>query len=348
MTKFASLIRTAAAVLGVVAQAVLGESAWAQGPACTGSFPNLITDVCWDCVFPISMGAGLVNIGVTGDDYDTGVGHSPVCICTNNLSIGTPIGFWEPRYMVDVTNVPGCLPLLGGISITPPYNAEELGAYAPNNAHIHGTNKSAFMQVNEYLNPIMSAIGLVMSSPCLDNRSFDIPFMSWADPTWGDDSLSLMLTPYAYAFAGLPEIASEAPDAIAAAASFPIPELFWVAGGWGPMYPLDGHVAQATTPEQVSHLLLARLFAKLHAAGIQQTTAGEDALKSCGSLGIPELIMDKRQYKTNRTFPFPDNLCTPIGRPLQFQEIGAARPQDKDYGYFIFQRKDCCAAYPVQ
>ena len=336
------------ALLAIATMTVLTTAAFAQGPACTGSFPNLITDVCWDCVFPVSMGGGLINMGVTSDDYDTGVGHAPICICTNNLSIGTPVGFWEPRYMVDTTNVPGCLPLLGGITITPPYNADEIGAYAPTNAHIRGTNRAAFMHVNEYLNPIMSAMGLVTASPCLDNRSFDVPYMSWADPSWGDDSLSLMLTPYAYAFAGLPEFASEAPDAIAAAVSFPIPELFWVAGGWGPMYPLDGHVAQATTPEQVSHLLLARLFAKLHAAGVEQTTAGEDSLKSCGAMGVPELIMDKRQYKTSRTFPFPDNLCTPIGRPLQFQEIGSSRPQDKDYGYFIFQRKDCCAAYPIQ
>ena len=344
----ASRLIARVAQIAITSSSMVAAAAFAQGPSCTGAFPNLVTDVCWDCVFPISMGGGLINVGISSSDYDTGVGASPICICASNLSVGTPVGFWEPRYMVDTTNVPGCLPLLGGISISVPYNSEEIGAYAPTNAHIRGTNTAAFMQVNEYLNPIMSAMGLVTSSPCLDNRSFDVPYMSWADPTWGDDSLSLMLTPYAYAFAGLPEIASEAPDAIAAAVAFPIPELFWVAGGWGPMYPLDGHVAQATTPEQVSHLLLARLFAKLHAAGVEQTTAGEDSLNSCGAMGVPELIMDKRQYKTNRTFPFPDNLCTPIGRPLQFQEIGAARPQDKDYGYFIFQRKDCCAAYPIQ
>jgi conjugal transfer pilus assembly protein TraU len=109
------------------------------------------------------------------------------------------------------------------------------------------------------------------------------------------------------------------------------------------MYPVTGHVAVSNTPEQVSHLIVARLFAKLHAAGVMQSTAGSAALESCGALGVPEFLMDKRQYKTNRTFPFPDNMCTPIGRPLMIQEKGAARPQDKDYGYFIFRKKDCCA-----
>lgn len=245
--------------------------------------------------------------------------------------------------MVDTTTTPGCMPLLGGIDINTPYNADEYGGENYTTQHLNGKKKSAFMQVNEYINPVMSAIGVVVNNPCLDNRSFDVPFLSWADPTWNDDALSLMLTPYAYPFAGVPSIAAEMPDSISATVGFPMEMLFWTAGAWGPMYPLDGNVADANTQEQVSHLMIARIFAKLHAAGAQQTTAGQDALDSCGALGVPQLIMDTRQYKTNRTFPFPDNMCTPIGRPLAFQEIGASRPQDKDYGYFIFQRKDCCA-----
>lgn len=341
------------AVQALVRLAILAASlaatcpAPAQNAVCNGAFPNLITDVCYDCMFPMRFGGGLLNFGVSGDDYDTGAGTAPFCLCVNTLSVGTPIAFWEPRFMVDVTNTPGCLPLLGGIDINPPYNASEFGGTVINNSVIGGSNRGAFMHANEYINPVLSAIGAVVSSPCLDNRSFDVPYVSWADPSWNDDALSLMLTPYAYPFAGIPEVAAEMPDAIAATTGLPLEELFWVAGAWGPMYPLDGNVSSAGTPEQVAHLMLARVFAKLHAAGTQQTTAGYDALHSCGAMGVPELIMDKRQYKTNRTYPFPDNLCTPIGRPLQFQEIGAARPQDKDYGYFVFQRKDCCAAYTV-
>lgn len=313
--------------------------------ACNGSFPNLITDVCYDCMFPMSFGGGVLNFGPSGDDYDTGASKLPVCVCINSLAIGTPVSFWEPRYMVDTTNVPGCMPLLGGININPPYNALEYGGTKFTNSAIGGKSVGAFMHVNEYINPVMTALGVISSSPCFDNRSFDVPFLSWADPTWNDDALSMLLTPYGYAFAGIPEIAAEMPDAIAATTGFPFASLFWVAGAWGPMYPLNGNVATASTPETVSHLLIARLFAKLHAAGTQQSTAGDGALGSCSAFGVPELIMDKRQYKTNRTFPFPDNKCTPIGRPLLLQEAGAARPQDKDYGYFIFQRKDCCQPF---
>lgn len=310
--------------------------------ACNGAFPNLITDICYDCVFPISIMGATLNFGVDGEDYNTGVSGSPICVCAQSLSIGTPVSFWEPRYMIDTTNKPGCMPLLGGVDIDPPYNAEEYGADVVTNEHVKARRRAAFLQVNEYINPVMAAMGVVIDNPCLDSRSFDAPFLSWADPTWGDDALSLMLTPYAYPFAGVPSIAAEMPDAISATIGFPLETLFWVAGAWGPMYPLDGNVAVSNTPEQLSHLMIARLFAKLHAAGVQQTSAGQEALDSCGALGVPQLVMDKRQYKTNRTFPFPDNMCTPIGRPLAFQELGAARPTDKDYGYFIFQRKDCC------
>lgn len=313
------------------------------GATCTGEFPNLITDICYDCMFPITLGGGLLNFGVAGEDYDSGVGTASLCICANSLSIGTPTSFWEPEYMVDVTNKPGCFPLLGAVDISTPYNSSEYGGEKATNSHIGGKEKTAFMQANEYINPVMTALGILPSSPCLDYRGFDVPYITWADPTWNDDALAMILTPYGYAFAGIPSIAAEMPDAISATLSFPIGSLFWVAGAWGPMYPTTGNVAAANTPEQVAHLLIARIFAKLHAAGLQQSTAGQSALESCGAIGVPEIIMDKRQYKTNRTWPWPDNMCTPFGRPLMLQEKGAARPQDKDYGYFIFRKKDCCA-----
>lgn len=313
---------------------------------CNGAFPNLVTDICYDCMFPMSLGGGILNFGVAGDDYNTGVAPLPVCLCVQTAALGTPMSFWEPRYMADTTNKPGCMPLLGAVDISPPYNASEYGGEKSTNKILKGSAKTAFVHVNEYINPVMTALGIVAANPCFDNRSFDTPFISWADPSWNDDSLSLMLTPYAYPFAGIASIASEMPDAIAATTGFPLPQLFWVAGAWGPMYPLDGNIATANTPEQVAHLAFTRVFAKLHAAGAQQSTAGQNALNSCGALGVPELIMDKRQYKTNRVYPFSDGMCTPIGRPLVLQEMGAASPHVKDYGYFIFQRKDCCQPYP--
>jgi conjugal transfer pilus assembly protein TraU len=310
---------------------------------CQGKFPNLLTDVCYDCMFPITLGGSPINMGTSSEDYNSGASGSFICSCENDLTVGITSSFWEPIYMVDTTNVAGCMPLLGGLMINPPMNSSENGSWKGTNSSIGGTSKTAFAHINEYINPIMTALGIISDNPCLDKRGFDTPYVSWADPTWNDDALSMLLTPYAYPFAGLPSIAAEAPDAISATTGFGLETLFWTAGAWGAMYPVTGNVSNANTPEQVAHLLMARVLAKLHASGVQQTTAGPVAQASCGALGVPEFLMDKRQYKTSRLFPFPDNLCTPISRPLVLQEVGAANPQYKDYGYFIFRKKDCCS-----
>lgn len=335
-----SALKTWRTQLAALTLGFAGLGAVAQS-LCQGAFPNLMSDICWDCMFPVTfMGVGL-NFGGATEDYNSNT-SGPVCICAQNLQAGLSTSFWEPRYMADMTNTPGCFPMLGGVSISTPFNGSEMGGTSQPMELLHSNSKGSFQHVNVYLNPVASALGIINNSPCLDNSAFATPYVSWADPTWGDDALALMLTPYAYAFANLSAVAAEGVDGIAATTGFSLPQLFWVAGSWGPMYPTTGNVAVASSPEQVSHLLITRALAKMHAAAAQYTTAGSAALGTCSAVGVPELIMDKRQYKSSRSFPFPDNICTPIGRPLAFQEAGAARPSDKDYGYFIFQKKDCC------
>jgi len=327
---------------------VLSSTAFSQS-ACTGHFPNLLTDIDYDGMFPITLAGGLINLGVSSIDYDSDASKSPICLCANSLMIGIPTSFWEPIFMFDQSPKVGCMPLLGGIDISPPYNASENGTISNPNKAIGGTTRSSFMHINQYINPVMSTLGVVPDSPCLDKRGFDSPYLSWADPTWNSDALSNFLTPYSFAFANIISAASEAPDAIKATFGFPFQTLFWTAGAWGPMYPVTGNVATANTPEQVSHLLMARVLAKMHAVGTVQSTAGQDALASCGALGVPQFLMDKRQYKTNRMLPFPDNMITPISRPLILQEKGAAfAPYGKDYGYMVFRKKDCCAGIPFK
>lgn len=326
----------------ILALFATGTQAQIPTPLCRGEFPNLITGVCYDCMWPLTLAGFSMNFGISGQDYDSGASSSPVCVCANSLSVGIPTSFWEPEFMVETTHLPGCMPLLGGVNISPPYNASEYGSYTQKGEGVGNKSKGAFIHVNEYLNPIMATLGVIPDSPCLDHRGFDVPYMSWADPTWNDDALASLLTPYSFPFAGVVSIASEVPDALAATIGFPLASLFWTAGAWGPMYPTTGNVANAYSPEISSHLVFARLFAKLYAVGTQQTTAGQGALESCGALGLPQFIMDKRQFKTNRIYPFNDNMCTPISRPLMLQEKGAARPTDRDYGYFIFRKKDCC------
>ena len=53
---------------------------------CKGDFINPITDICWECLFPITIG----SIELKGSDKpDTKNPSSPVCVCTKN---GFPVG----------------------------------------------------------------------------------------------------------------------------------------------------------------------------------------------------------------------------------------------------------------
>ena len=82
---------------------------------CSGRMINPITDVCWDCMFPITVGSIPV---VPSSRPDTENPSSPLCTCPAPpplfLRVGLSIGWWEPSRLADVTMQPYCFPNLGG------------------------------------------------------------------------------------------------------------------------------------------------------------------------------------------------------------------------------------------
>ncbi|HEB4959576.1 TPA: TraU family protein, partial [Legionella pneumophila] len=75
---------------------------------CTGHFVNPVTDVCWRCLFPLSIGNAKV---VSSSLPDTENASSPIGVCPSStgVRIGLNIGFWEPMALTDVTDTPYCL-----------------------------------------------------------------------------------------------------------------------------------------------------------------------------------------------------------------------------------------------
>ena len=67
----------------------------AQAKNCTGKMLNPISDICWSCILPISIGAIPV---VPGKTADTPNFPSPVCICPKAgppyYRIGIAIGYF--------------------------------------------------------------------------------------------------------------------------------------------------------------------------------------------------------------------------------------------------------------
>ena len=65
---------------------------------CKGEFINPITDICWECLFPITIG----SIELKGSDKpNTKNPSSPVCLCIKGKVPlpGITGGFWEPARM---------------------------------------------------------------------------------------------------------------------------------------------------------------------------------------------------------------------------------------------------------
>ena len=78
---------------------------------CQGRFVNPISDICWSCLMPISIGGFNIGKGQPPKKRDTKNPISPLCLCTKaNIPIaGIAIGFWEPVRLIDVTRTPYCL-----------------------------------------------------------------------------------------------------------------------------------------------------------------------------------------------------------------------------------------------
>ena len=91
-------------LLGSLLRALLylGSLTAAAAPVatCTGRFPNPITDICWSCILPLSIGSA--TIGNFGGQEDNANPASPVCSCGVNPTIGLSVGFWEPARHVEV------------------------------------------------------------------------------------------------------------------------------------------------------------------------------------------------------------------------------------------------------
>lgn len=337
---------------------------------CPDNFPNFINDICWSCMFPFKMFKGTKILQGSGEDFATAADSSIACGCLSSLKIGTPISFWEMSYIIDVHTQPGCFPTLGGMTIPMPWVDMQYGT-------IHDAsklNEQVFRNSTYYVSPMMYLLEAVLDDACSDRSPFDVGWSSEFDPTWSDDELALIKMPVSYAFGSLPAIMASMPDAAAALVGFPIDEIFWHAGSWGPIYPLTGNVAQYGGMDQVSRLLATRMLAEAHAmremAGLFSKGSGRsyacepgeagctgDTSRSAMCAGSPwdmpvQLIMKKKQYKMQRIFPVPfttklplGGCCWPIGRTSMLSDMFTQSPVPgfKDFGYAIFRKRDCCA-----
>lgn len=322
----------------VLAVALATATAARAQSTCHGAFPDPLTDICWSCMFPLTIGAAPV-LGEAQPDTDNPT--DPLCFCGNPPRVGVSIGFWEPVRLVDVTRTPFCLVGLGGVDLAPDI-AVPRGAQVSQDSR----TRTSFYQVHWYTNPILSWLQVLLDFPCLEQGSLDLAYLSELDPLWADDELTAILNPEAVIFANPAAQAACAADCVAATAGLPIASLFWCAGCQGSLYPMDGHVATHIGGVQASTLLTERMTARMHRELATFDGAGQAGL--CGLYPLP--IMDKTHYRLQMVYPVPataqadGQCCQPYGRSTQLWGAGKDYPvAGEDFAYQVFRKRNCCA-----
>ena len=310
---------------------------WVHAGLCQGKFANPITDICWSCMFPMSIG----GVSLPGSDREgTADPGGFACFCPDPPTIGLKASFWEPVRRVDVTRTPYCFVSLGGISLDPGINAPEgeVRLQADNNRH-------SFWQAHWYVDPVLVYLEIVLDNPCLESGSFDVAYMTELDPTWGDDELTLLLNPETFLFGNPVAQAACAGDCVLASTGFGSNELFWCAGCQGSIYPFNGRVQAHVSMVQASSLVAQRMTAKLHREFLMWGSSGDDAM--CGY--YPQPVMDKTQYKYQMLYPIPQTAkidgkcCQPFGRSTALWGAGRSFPyKGEDFSYLVFRKRNCC------
>lgn len=273
-------------------------AAGANEAKCNGKFPNPVTDICWSCLMPLTIGSATVaNIDGQEDIPNPALA---LCSCVVNPVVGIAIGFWEPARLIEVVRKPFCLPTLGGVSLDPGIAAPHGGTRGKQPG---GQSSGAFYQAHFYMNTVLALLQVVVDFPCLEQAQIDLAYITEVDPTWNDDELSAILNPEAVLFANPIAQAACIADCVAASTGIGLQSLFWCAGCQGSLYPYNGHVPGSLGGVRSAELLSQRMLAKLHRELLVWGHHGQRGL--CGPYFLPQ--MDKTAYKLQLIYPVAAN-----------------------------------------
>lgn len=303
---------------------------------CMGRFVNPVTDICWKCVFPITI----AGVQIVGGNPEPASPKTPLCFCKKpplNVPMpGIPISFWEPVRLVDVTRTPYCLVNMGGVSVA---NTGVKGRGDIEFNPSDGTGHS-FYHVHWYIYPILYWFEVLTDLVCLEKASLDLAYMTELDPLWSDDEKSAILNPEGILFGNIVAQAACAADCVAASARLPLYPLFWCGGCHGSLYPFTGTVGAHVGGVQASTLLAIRMMAKLHRELLLWGYIGVKGL--CGKYPMP--LIKKSQYRLQMTYPIPQTSdCLTLGHTDVTWGAGREFPyKGSDFGYLVWRKRDCC------
>lgn len=301
---------------------------------CKSHFVNPIIDICWDCLFPLTIGKSAI---VKGSYPDTSNPNNPFCFCPSTVAsrLGITIGYWEPAALVDVTRKPYCMVNLG-VQL----NIKNQGLGGSQMPDTDG--RGAFYYVHWYKYPLMYWLQVLTSVGCMESEDFDVLYPSELDPTWNDSEFSFVTNPEAVLFTTPPVRESCALDASKSLVGLSVDSLFWCLGAQGSTYPLTGFVANQASPLSAATLLAERTDFKLHRMGSIRDSVGRDAPAICHTHYSAMLPKSRYRYQLVNTLPDAKQ-CHPFGQSVVTWEAGHTYPGDGDnFGFLIWKKRNCC------
>lgn len=296
---------------------------------CMGHVVNPIKDVCWRCLFPVSIGDSQVLGSHLSDPANA---KSPIGVCHSR--IGLNIGYWEPTALVEITDTPYCLVNLGGHHLHLGLKSERGGRQVVGQGEQH-----AFFHVHWYKYPLIAWLNLITSAGCHQGGDFDIAYLTELDPTWHDSEMSFVLNPEAALFGNPITASSCAADAVSSTIqNNPKDSLFWCAGSQGSLYPLTGHVNAPLSPVQTALLLAERLNFKMHREWL---ISDSNPNHPCREHHYP--VMPKSRYRYEMVNQVADGgHCYPTGHSTLEWEAFKIKPQSPNqYGFLVWRKRNC-------
>ncbi|MDF7788389.1 MULTISPECIES: conjugal transfer pilus assembly protein TraU [Pantoea] len=298
-----------------------------------GRWVNPISDVCWKCLFPMTLGS--IQLA-SGAHPDTPNPSMPIQLCPYGIfyRLGLAIGFWEPLALTDVTREPGVMVNMGGFKI-------DLGRTGTGRAgQSDSPTPGSFYHVHWYKYPLLFWLNIITSTGCMQTGDMDIAYLSEVDPLWNDSTLSMIINPEVALFNNLLAQGACAADSISSTAGMPLDPLFWCAGAQGSMYPFTGYTSNEFSPLEASLLVTERMDFKLHREGLVMETVGAD-VAVCYEYPSPIIPKSRWRYQMVNMYPEPSD-CHPFGTSTQLWGSTHNTPATKkNFGWLLWRKRNC-------
>lgn len=317
-----------------------------SGVTCKGSVWNPVT-TNWNNALPITT-AGMGPAGTVQEPPH--MQTPPICWC-KVIPPGVPVPgvgmtYWEPLYVAEVTNMPGCLSTVGGVQVLPSSMASPVassGAFTGSEDGDGGSEGNLLnMQVHWYEYPVFALLNVFGDGMCTSGQpSFSFGMMTETMPHWQNSVLSAKMYPLTHLVANPIADLACVTDVWASASRNPIDALFWCAGNQGNLFPPIGWNSNLENGIADNNLLLlGRLMSIKAKFGSILTSIGPGAI--CQSHYSPHLT--RSQFRFEPIQPIPSNRTATLGMNTQ---LWSSSPPlnigDRiDNNFLIWQGKQCC------